>query len=649
MAQTDLQQVLDTFTVEELQALKAGNNNAIPLPKLQAVQAALAPAPQAPQGEAPSQRLRSLAQGITFGSSDELEAYLQSLAGVPYDAAVADIRSKLEAYRKDSPYEALAYEAGGAILPAIAATTLTGGAAAPVALPALLARAAGVGALQGGLTGFATGEGDFFERSGRVVPGMVVGGVAGPVGTTLLTGGSAVANKLIDFTRRTIGGRGAKAVETEIQRLATESGLTTDEIVDRVAKGEIMAENATLQSMVRAMYTQGGPASATIGKALTTRPNIMRDEAMKQMRAGLSPTGDKNILRQYKMDEADIKVAENAMYTAAFEKGGVVDKPMLDAFSAALQRAPQAAGNINQLYRATTGKAPFFTFKDGNIEYSRTPNLEDMEIVRRGIQDEANKAFSQGAGGVGTALKDVELQLRNSLDQSSKALAGARQTAAQTRSARDAFQEGRKAFTKSADEVAVEFESMSPAAKQAYRSGLMDAVRTRMATGSRKSVMGQFADEERKEGQILRSVFPQDQLDSLLGAVNVAAGSQRAATGVLGGSNTALNLKQGQRIGMNISPEEVTSALGGNVMSGYRVLRKLVGQNTGNLTDAQSDQIARILVSQNPQVVRNALVDESAMAALQDAIKRLSYKVAVGAPGAVTQIGAGRLQPTQQK
>jgi len=107
MAQTDLQQVLDTFTVEELQALKAGNNNAIPLPKLQAVQAALAPAPQAPQGETPSQRLRSLAQGITFGSSDELEAYLQSLAGVPYDAAVADIRSKLEAYRKDSPYEAL--------------------------------------------------------------------------------------------------------------------------------------------------------------------------------------------------------------------------------------------------------------------------------------------------------------------------------------------------------------------------------------------------------------------------------------------------------------------------------------------------------------------------------------------------------------
>jgi hypothetical protein len=170
-----------------------------------------------------------------------------------------------------------------------------------------------------------------------------------------------------------------------------------------------------------------------------------------------------------------------------------------------------------------------------------------------------------------------------------------------------------------------------------------------MATGSRKSMMGRFADENLKEGQILRNVFPQDQLDNLLGSVNVAAGSQRAATGILGGSPTAASLQQGQRIGMNISPEEVTSALSGNVMSGYRVLRKLVGQNTGNLTDAQSDQIARILVSQDPKLVRNALVDESAMAALQDTIKRLSYKVAVGAPGAVTQIGAGRLQPTQQK
>jgi hypothetical protein len=95
---------------------------------------------------------------------------------------------------------------------------------------------------------------------------------------------------------------------------------------------------------------------------------------------------------------------------------------------------------------------------------------------------------------------------------------------------------------------------------------------------------------------------------------------------------------------MNISAEEVTQALGGNVISGYRVLKKLVSNNTENLTEAQRDQVAKILVNTDPNLVRSALVDESAMAKLQDAIRRLSYNAAVGIPGGATQIGAGRAQ-----
>lgn len=659
MSQEKLQEALDALSLEQLTALKGGDYSTIPADKLQTIQGILggsgqvAPVaapitPTAPAALVPSQRLRSLAQGATAGAADEMEAYLRSIAGEPYKEAEADIRAKLKAYQQDQPYASLAYEAGGAIPAAIAATRLAGGSAAKTTLVPLLARASGVGALQGGLTAFNTGEQDIFDRLSRIPQGMAVGAVAAPVLTGLLAGGGYAADKLFDFARRSFGGRGAKAVETEVQRLAKESGLTTDEIVKKVADGEIMAENATLQAAVRGLYTKGGDASTTISTALSQRPTMLREKAVEQMRQGLAPSGDKNVLRQQKMTQEDVKIAENALYGTAFQTGGIVNEPMLNAFSSALKRAPAAAKDINDLYIATTGKQPFFSFKKGEIQYSRTPTLEDMEIVRRGIQDEVNKAYSKGAGGVGSALKDVELQLRSELDKSSQALATARQTAAQTRTASESFQEGRKAFSKSADQVAVEFESMTPAAQKAYRAGLMDAIRNKMTTGSRKSMMGNFADETSKEGQILRSIFQQDQLTNLMKSIETAAGSQRAATGILGGSPTAASLQQGQRIGMNISPEEVTQALGGNLVSGYRVLKKLVSNNTENLTEAQRDQVAKILVNTDPSLVRNALVDESAMAKLQEAIRLISYNAAVGVPGAATQIGAGRAQQPQR-
>jgi hypothetical protein len=656
MSQEKLQEVLDSLSLEQLTAIRAGDYSAVPPDTMQAIQGLLggsgqavpvaAPVAAAPAAPVPTQRLRSLAQGATAGGAEEMEAYLRSLTGEPYKQAEADIRGKLKAYQKDRPFESLAYEAGGAIPTAIAATRLTGGAGAKTTMLPLLARASGVGALQGGLTAFGTGEGDIFNRISRIPQGMVVGAVAAPVLTAVLSGGGAVADKLVDFARRSFGGRGAKAVENEVQRLAKESGLTTDEIVQRVASGEIMAENATLQAAVRGLYTKGGEAASTIRGALSQRPTVLRAEAVKQMQRGLAPTGDKNVLRQQKMNQEEIDIAEKALYGKAFEQGGVVSPPLLQSFADSLKSSKDAAKGISEYYTLQTrGKSPFFkVMDDGTVEYSRMPTLEDMEIARRGLRQEADKAYRSGSTSSGGVLSEMEKELKAGLNVSSPALQTARQTAFETRTASESFQEGRKAFAKSADEVAVQFESMTPAAQKAYRAGLMDAIRKKMTTGSRKSMMGNFADETSKEGQILRSVFQQDQLPALLQSVQTAAGSQRAASKILGGSDTAASLQQGQRIGMNISAEEVTQALGGNVISGYRVLKKLVSNNTENLTEAQRDQVAKILVNTDPNLVRSALVDESAMAKLQDAIRRLSYNAAVGIPGGATQIGAGRAQ-----
>lgn len=649
MSQEQLQAVMSRLTDEELMALQAGDMSKLSdasLMALQSVMGANAPAPTpGPLPEPDTQRLRTIAQGATLGASDEIEAALRSLApGQTFGGAMQDIQQKLGAYKEAAPVESLAMEAGGAMLPGLAMAPFTGGTSLGVTVPSL-ARVAAVSGAQGGITGFNTGEGGLIDRLSRVPAGVATGAIAGPAAQTLVKAGGGLVNGVISFARRKFGDKPAKAVEVELQRLANESSMSTDEIVDAIANGSIMAENATLREAVRGLYTKGGAASATIGKSLSTRPQSLREQSMRQMQQGLAPSSGQNVLAARKVTEEDLKAAESLLYKGAFEQGGVVTKPLLDAFATSMQRSPAARQNVNEVLMATAGTKPFYkVLPDGSIEYTRTPTLEEMELARRGIQQTVNQMFTAGKGQTGGALKDVERTLRDFIDESSGAVKTARSTAAANRSANEAFQEGRKALAKSADEVSVMFNDMTPGQIKAFRSGLMDALRTRSMTGSRNTMIKNLADENMKEGQILRTVFPGDQLDNVLQMLNLASTSQAASSRILGGSPTAASLAQGQRIGMNIAPEEVSAALTGNVMAGYRVLRKLVGTSTQNLTDQQRDQVARILVSQDPQVVSKALRDTGGLASLQEVIRGTVARMSSGAASGVTQIGAGRAQ-----
>jgi hypothetical protein len=455
---------------------------------------------------------------------------------------------------------------------------------------------------------------------------------------------------VVDVARRQFGGRGAKAVEREVQRLVNESGLTPDEIVERIARGEIMAENTTLQQSVRALYTGGGEASSQIARTLGPRPDVLRQQAMAQMQRSMTPGTAGNVLRQVRMSEDEIRTAERAMYNQAFGQGGVVTQPLLQSFGDALKSSPSAARGIGEFYRARSrGKQPFFQVdEDGTVEFLRTPTIEDMEIVRRGLSQEANKAFSTGAGETGAVLRELEGELKGFIDQAAPAVGQTRTTAAQTRSNREAFEEGRKIFGKSADEVDILVSQMSPQQIQSLRAGAMDAIRNRMTTGSRKSLMGTMADESSKEGRILRSIFPQDQLPDLLQSVQVAAQSQQARNRIMGGSDTAASVQQARRIGMDTSMIEDATQIGQNPFALLRIAKRFVDRTNPGLTDAQRLQVARILTSTDPDLVRRALTDDSAMAMLQQQLQTLGNQAATATRGAVSGISGSRFSNPQQ-
>ena len=586
---------------------------------------------------------------MTFGFADELEARARALAtGQTYEEALEEIRAKLKGYQEARPGEAFGYEMAGAVAPALAAAPFTGGtgtaailaqrgatgAAAKtlgVAAPSSMRGALGYGAAQGALTGVGTGE----TAEERAIGGAIGGVAGGALGGAMQAAApyvTGVATGVVDYARRKLGGRGSKAVENEIQRLAAESGMSVDEIVQGVADGTIMAENKSLQRAVRGFYTSGGEAATRIEQAMTARPQATRQEAMQEIQQYLSDVGDPNIARAMRADEEAAKVLERRAYEPFKEQ--IATSEVVDELKDAVKAVPQAAAALNKIYRSKTGEKPFVSIKKGVVEFADDVTVEQAEVVRRTLSNLASREFKTGIGTVGEAIGDVEQTLRSALDVDVPALAATRETAAMTRTAREAYQEGQKVFSKSPDIVELELEDArrkGEGAVKAYRTGVMQALRNRMRTGSMKSMMSNLADPERKEGQILRTVIPEDELETVLASVARAARSQQAATSVLGGSQTAASLAEQARQGAGVSAMDVAEAISGSPMAAGRVIRDVIKQAAPSLSDAERLQVVDILISENPEVVRRALVDESGMAAFQAAVERTMQAIQAGA------------------
>ena len=608
--------------------------------------------------ETPTQKTRTIAQGLTFGFADEAEAKLRSLYDPrEYEEILNEIRGSLDQYSEAYPKSSLGYELSGAALPALLATIWSGGAAAPAIFgrlaatlpkavtniigttaPKTLIGAGLTGATQGAVTGIGKGE-TASERAEGAVVGGFAGSVLGPAAkvATDVIGGSAI--KIIDAYRRKVGDRGASVVEAELQRLVAETGGTVDEIITGIQNGTIMAENKTLLDAVRGYRAQGGASGATLKQVMERRPIETRKGAMANLQGGLSQVDDPNVLRQMTADFDEAKRLEKEAYDP-FKIPKVSNLLQLE-LKEAIARVPQAGQALNKLFGARGGDAPFVISDAGKVTFKRTPTVEEAEIVRRVLSEVTSSEYRGGMGSVGEAIGEVESGLRRTLDVEQPNLAIAREGAKTLRVAQDAYKNGTSIFGKSADQVDVDFAEIlkkGEGAVKAYRAGLMTAIRNKITTGSKQSVMKNLLDPERKEGIILRTVFPEDQLDEVLNKIDVAATSQAASNRILQGADTAITTQQiknqGQKIGGGELMEVIASP---NPINIGRVVNKFIDRTAPQLTDVERQRVINVLVSEDAAFVKNMLKDESGIAKLQEAVKRLINTVKSGATQSVTK------------
>jgi len=603
------------------------------------------------QKTADTQRIRSVFQGATLGFADEIEAAARSAFSGErsYEEVRNEIRQKIKAYQEAYPGEALSLEVLGAAAPTAVALLVPGGQAAGAANIARLSGMAGarqvakVGALEGGATAYGTGEEGILQDLLRVPTGAGLGAFSGVAAKPVFDIAGSAITGLTNQARTMFGDRAGSAVQAEVARLAAETGKTADEIVADLMSGRLMSENETLIKSLRAYMAKGGEAGSKITTRIPERAAETRQEAMGMLQEGLTPGITDNVFAAAKQSEEAFKRAQSADYNRIFQSGDAVSREATDTISEALVRLPNAQEALNKVYKARGNIVPFYKFDNaGNLQIVRQPTVEDAELVRRAIDEATSKAFREGEGAVGEALAPLEKQLRSLLDNEFPDLANVRANWRQLNTARDAFKLGRQAFGKNADEIEFEFnrllEANDEGAIRTFRAGFMDALRNR----ARRSpgLMTRMGDENTAEGALLRIIFPEEQIDDVVRAVQTAGQSQRVKQKTMDASPTSIDLGAQERIGDFVSAGDLQAALAGSPRDIMRVGSGIVRAMSPDLTDKERKQVIDIIMTENPDVLRRALTDETAFSQLQQRISSVVSGLSQGTQrGIRTQAG----------
>lgn len=619
-------------------------------------------------GTAPSQRLRTAAQGISLNTADELEAALVSaISGRPREEVSQEIRQKIEDYRGQSPKEAAAIEFVGAMAPSAIATMLTKNPAPMTGVFTRffpnLAKVFGLGAAEGVVQTVGGMEGSLSERLQRPQEIAIGAGAGGLTGGAMFAGTAAGlkgADVLSESLRFVSGSRARNAVTNEVQRIAEEAGITPDEAMIKLARGELIAEDPNVALALRPFMGSGEASTfirnvfgrkATDTRVDTSRPATTTREARNIIKSGLAAGLDRNIYRQMRADERLSRQLENQAYTDAYRNVQDAPQEVVNEMYEAIARFPSGGSQLKNAFKSETGRDPFFVIDDkGAVSFRMLPTMRDAEQLRRIIADESRSLQQSGGANatIGINLADAERRLRGSIDTASPDLAAAREQARLVRARRENYQRGRESTARTADEIEVEFADVmrtrDPGLIQSYRMGYLQRLQSQLETGNRASVVSRLTDPETKEGRIFRIIYPENLQDAALERLGVAAQSQAAKNTLLGGSLTAPTMEAGKRTGV-VSGAVGTGrlavdALSGDVGAAANVLDRIIGQFAPTLTSAQKGQVARILLSNDPQIVRRALTDREVLRSLQSNIISLA-----GSPAMTAALAGTTLAP----
>ena len=614
--------------------------------------------------EKPSQLGRFAAQGATFGFADEIEAMAQSMfeQDVDYTTARNEIRRKMAEYAEQNGGKALAAEFAGAIPGTIAA--IFGGPTSWTAALANITRMAKTGkslfkagettksivnaANKSGLAtmGYSIGanEKEMFGEDANL-SGYVEDAASGyGFGATLGGGIAALAKvfspivvKQIEKMRKGTDGM-SKAVRKELQRMVEKTGLTEEQIIKKVADGEIIAENETLKEWIKqtmrmsdsglpqktlmdtmtgtpntpAILNDAGEVIEEATKGTPSRGKVTADQLKDTMQQSIGQgSGDVNLMKLHLLKDNEFRQVERVKYDKIFKENNVeLDNATTGQVLRTIQSFEDGAKDINAMFKANGNLVPFYEVRsNGSIKLVRQPTVQDAELIYRSIRDKTDELYRSGKGNLAKAFQNVQDDLKAQLDIFSPELQAVRLEAYQLRVARDGYDYGQKLLTQKPEDLAMVLERHSdvPNFMQSLRDGFLVTLKNKdQAANFRK-----IADDRTNLQKIIYSIFPEEDVDMIINKANIASQANAAQGYLSGQAGSPTNPMQ--MMAQDIAQNSAVS--GGDVSQVIRPLYKML--NDASIPEAQAMQIVETITQTNPDLVREALVDANAMNALQ--------------------------------
>lgn len=577
---------------------------------------------QAKQELSEPQRFQSFLQGATLGFSDEAGAAFSD----NYTQDRDNTRAKLAQYSADSPIASTMYEIAGAV-PATALSLFGTPASTAVAgtrLAQLTSKVLPL-ATESAIAAYGTSESDdLLGQAKDVALGTLSGTVLGGAASGLIKGAGALGNNFMSFVREKLGDKAQNAVQAELRRLVELTGKNTDEVIQDVVEGRLMAENKTLTLALKNYVNEGGKAGKEVLDKTKDLASRRRSEGQQSLEQGLVGGQSGNQLARAQRTDDALKLAERDAYSSAFDRSGEPSGNLVNNMLNIIQRFPKAGDDLADLYTSRNLVPLFSKDASGATVMVRQPTAEDAEILYRGIRDYTQQMYTTGKGSLGTEAKQATQALKSDIDAEFPSIGRARAVSSGRKSASEALNLGRSALSKDPEELEMLIERMSESEVKAYRQGVMNALNKKL--GTTKTTFANLADEDKNLGKILRMSLPQDMIDSVVNRASRAGEMTEISSKMpmTAGSPTQGLQKEAKASGTGQNIGGLLDALSGSPYAGIQLVSGLFEKTAQDLTPEQRTQVVNILFSEDANLVYKALTDNTALAQLEKKIKSIA-------------------------
>lgn len=594
----------------------------------------------------------AVGQGLLMGWGDEAEAWLRSKLGQgEYDELVKRIRKEYGTYSEQNPITSALAEFGGGVAPGVAAMFVPGMQPAGAAqistaggsvLSRLAARPITKSTTAGATTGAVSGAGSAEEgdrTSGAISGGVIGGGLGATIPAAMRTAGGVkewLSDRLFPSAEKSTQ-RAAK----KMTQAMGESKLTPQQIERRMVQDRAMGVPSTianvdpaLADLAETVAQRTGAGTRKVEKVIGQQQAGSKERTYQQVRKGMQPG------QYYDEQEQllqDLRSKSAPAYKQAYAVGEVNDPQIMTmlelpqfrgAWNTARQiaEADAAAAKVNAMRSGQPFNPDDYKLRDVysitrdmktgqpiGVEVTGTvPDVRTLDYMKRALDAQISAGYrsdNAATAASANAMKDLRNALRDRTKEVVPEYRQALQVYKGDKEILDALEAGYNQFGKlDHEEVIKMVGAMSPAEKEAFRTGVVRDLYGKMFNTSRNINAPALISSPEMQAKLQPLFDSPGQFRLFQAAVERENQLFTQANKILKGSQTGkrkVMQEQFEDMGDDFTQAAAQAVTGGWMSSLTGMASRALYKTS--MTEEMADKLAGMLMARDPREVAAAV------------------------------------------